>query len=141
MAYATKADLQQRLTDTKLVQLTDFGNTGSMDEARITEALNVASALVDSYVAGRYTLPLTVSDQVRDLTVELAVYKLHAARQAVPEQVRADHDRILSFLKDVGAGRASLDQSAKLQASELDAKTKDHDAKPDVFDTDKLDAY
>ena len=74
MAYATKADLQQRLTDTKLVQLTDFGNTGSMDEARITEALNVASALVDSYVAGRYTLPLTVSDQVRDLTVELAVY-------------------------------------------------------------------
>ena len=141
MAYATKQDLQKRLTDVKLVQLTDFAHSGAMDEARITAALHAAGSLIDSYVAGRYTLPLTVSDQVKDLSVDLAIYKLHAGRQFIPDTVKEDYNRALALLKDVSAGRASFDQPARRQASGQEVKTKDHASAPDVFDKDRLEGY
>ena len=141
MAYASKQDLQKRLSNAKLVQLTDFANAGSMDEARITEALNAATSLIDSYASDRYVLPLAVSDQVKDLAVGIAVYKLHAGRQMITESVKEDYNRGLALLKDVAAGRASLNQPAALQATELDVKTKDHDTERDVFDEKKLDAF
>ena len=141
MAYAVKADLQKRMPDTTLVQLTDFDNAGSMNDARITEALDAASAMVDSYAGGRYTLPLTASKQVMDLTLAIAVYKLHTLRPPAPEQVRQDYDDAVRLLRDVAAGKATLDQPSLTQTSEMDVKTKDHATDPDVFDKDELDGY
>ena len=138
MAYAVKADLQKRLDDAKLLQLTDFANAGSVDDTRITEALNAASSLVDSYTGGRYVLPLTVSDQVKDITLDIAIYKLHSGRQIDSDPVKEAYDQALRFLKDVSAGKASLNQSGKVQSTERDVKTRDHDADPEVFDDTKL---
>ena len=138
MPYAVKADLQKRMTDKTLVQLTDFPNAGSMDDARITEALDAASAKLDSYAGGRYTLPLVASDQVKDLTLVIAIYKLHALRPPAPDQVRLDYEDAIKFLKDVAAGKATLDQPTLTQTSELDVKKKDHDDDPDIFDEDRL---
>jgi len=148
MAYATKADLQQRITDAKLVQLTDFDNTGEIDDARISTALNLASATIDSYTSGRYTLPLVVSDQVKDICLTIAEFKLYEGRQliATPRGFEAHpvadaYDRAIGFLKDVAAGRASLDQPGKTQAAETEVKGPDRTAKPAVFGDDNMSGF
>ena len=144
MAYATKADLQKRITDARLVQLTDFDGSGEMDDTRITEALDLATSAIDSYTSGRYTLPLVGSNQVKDLCVTLAVHKLYEGRQlAPPEMVAKQQEDAMRLLRDVSGGKAALDQPAKTQATEMDVKTVDHTDpdKQDVFDPKKLEAY
>lgn len=142
MAYAAKADLQQRLAPEKLTQLTDFSGTGEADDARIDEALGAASAVIDSYAGGRYALPLAASDQVRDLALALAIHKLYEFRQReVPETVKAGKEAAMALLKDVAAGKATLDQPAKKQTVSSEAVKKDHTTEPDVFDDDRLDKF
>lgn len=138
MAYAIKADIQKRLDDQKLVQLTDFTNSGTMDDSRITEALDLATATIDSYAGGRYDLPLTASDQVKDLCVTIAIFKLYEGRQLVSEWAENAWTRAMKFLDDVRSGKASLDQPLKAQSTAMEATTKDHVEDPDVFDDNKL---
>lgn len=142
MAYAVKADVQKRITDAKLVQLTDFAATGAMDDAKITEALAHASGIVDSYTRGRYVLPLVASDQVKDLTVALAVYRLHSMRQLMNDQVAKDYEDAVRLLKDVSAGRAALDQPpTSVQATEMDVKKPDREDDPRTFEDSKMEGF
>ena len=141
MGYAVKADVQKRLTDAKLVQLTDFAATGAMDDAKITQALDDASAVVDSYTRGRYVLPLTVSDQVKNLAVDIAIFKLHEGRQLVNETVEKAYGRAVAFLKDVSRGTASLEQATKTQATEMDVKRPDREEDPRAFEDEHLEGF
>jgi len=142
MAYATKADIQKRVTNAQLVQLTDFDQGGEVDDEKITEALAKATGIIDSYAAGRYTLPLVVSDQVKDLCVVLAVYKLYEGR-GQQDVKKSEYDEAMRFLRDVSAAKAQLDQPGKKQASEMDVVKPDHtDAdEQEVFDDEKLEGF
>ena len=138
MAYTTIADIRKRITETKLTQLTDYKGLGSTDTDVVTAALNSASAIIDSYAGTRFSLPLTVSDQVKDLEVTIAIYKLHEGRQMVPEQVRQSYDDAIAFLKDVSAGRASLDQATKAQSGGGEVVTRDHATSPYKFGDENI---
>lgn len=142
MAYAVKADLQQRVTQKRLVELTDFDGSGELNDARITETLDMASAEIDSYASGRYSLPLAASNQVKDLCLRIAIYRLYANRQReMPEMVKNDRDDAIALLKDVAAGKASLDQPAAVQTAETDVMTRDHETDPEAFDENKLENF
>lgn len=141
MSYGAITDLQTRISDTKLKQLTDFADTGQSDQAKIQEALDYGAATIDSYSSGRYTLPLKVSKQIKDLEITIAIYKLYEGRQMVTEQVRQSYEDAILFLKDVSAGKASLDQPAFVQSAEGEVITKDHDDDPDAFDDLRLADY
>jgi len=125
----------------ELIELTDDLKTGEVDAALVTDICAEASGVVDSYCRGKYVLPLTVSEQVKGLALDIAVALLFQRRRRSNEDVNMVHDRAISFLKDVAAGRASLDQSGKVQASEMDVVTKDHTTDPDVFDDLKLEGF
>lgn len=141
MAYAVKADLQKLVTDAKLVQLTDFASTGAMDDAKITGALDEASSTIDSFTRGRYVLPLTVSDQVKQLTLDIALYRLHLRRQMMNDQVAKAYDDAVGLLKGVARGETSLDQPAKTQATELDVVKPDRADKPRVFEDSHFEGF
>lgn len=141
MSYVTGIDLRKRVSETKLTQLTDYRADGATDEAIIVAALSYASATIDSYAGGRYTLPLTVSEQVKDLCITLTIYKLHDGRQTMPDQVRRSYEDAIAFLKDVAKGQASLDQSALAQTAAGEPVTRDHDTDPYTFDTARLEAF
>lgn len=142
MSYTTITDLRKRISEAKLVQLTDFGNNQVTDTAVVTAALNSASAIIDSYCAARYSLPLAVSDQVKDLELVIGIYKLHEGRQLVPDQVRQSFEDAVAFLKDVSAGKASLDQATVPQTSGSgEVVTRDHDTSPYAFDSVRLDDW
>jgi phage gp36-like protein len=119
MAYATQADLVPlRLTAKDLTELTDDDNTGTICATTVTAALEEASGRVESYCRNRYVTPLQKSDDVKALTLDIAVYLLFSRRRetTVGDTVQQRFDQAISFLKDIAAAKASLDQpSTSLQ--------------------------
>jgi len=117
MAYATQADLLQRMTLVQLTQLTDDAKTGSPDGPTVAAALEEASGRVDSYCRSRYVTPLQQSDTVTTITRDVAVYLLWSRRpQQMSDTVRARYDDAMSLLKDVATGKAVLDQPVSAAA-------------------------
>ena len=120
MAYAAQSDIAPgRVTQRELVQLTcdDVTNTVNVDV--VNDKLAEASGMVDSYCRGRYVTPLQPSQMVTKCTVDIAVYLLFSRRRGglqPTELVRQNYEDAISFLKDVAACRASLDQPGTAQA-------------------------
>jgi phage gp36-like protein len=113
MAYAIQADLVPlRMTVKDLTELTDDDNTGEINTAIVTAALEEASGRVESYCRNRYITPLQQSDDVKALTLDIAVYLLFSRRRetGIGETVQQRFDQAIAFLKDIAAAKASLDQ-------------------------------
>ena len=121
MAYAAQSDLVPlRMTQAELTQLcldvpsgnpaTDAATVASVASA----ALEEASGKVDSYCRARYQTPLQVGDDVKGLTLDIAVYLLFSRRRnaKMTETIRTRYEDAVSFLKDIAAARAALDQPA-----------------------------
>ncbi len=141
MAYAVKADLADRLTDKQLVELTDFENAGVVVDSRITAAIDDASSKIDAYAGSRYTVPLAQSDQVKNLCLDLTVWRLNTNRNRPLSQPQLDaYEAAMKFLMDVSKGLATLDGqgAGETQTSEMDVVTRDHETDPEVFDDNKL---
>ncbi len=138
MSYITQSDIEKRLSLTKLIQLTDFEGGGAVDNDRVSDCISAAEGILDSYCGGRYTLPLTVTAQIKDAALSICIYKLHSLRQLAPEKVRMEYEDAIAYLKDVAAGRATLDQSAISQGISAEVVTRDHTTDPEAFDDLRL---
>lgn len=57
MAYCTRQDLEERLGTDQLRELTDFEQTGEVNEERVARAIEDATAEVDAYASLRYPVP------------------------------------------------------------------------------------
>jgi phage gp36-like protein len=113
MAYAQQSDLVPlRLTQKELTELTDDTGSGQINADIVTAALEEASGRVESYCRQRYVTPLQQSDDVKGLTLDIAIYLLFSRRRnARPnEQVRERFDDAIAFLREISTGKASLDQ-------------------------------
>lgn len=110
MTYATIDDLKTVVSARDLIQLTDLdGTAGAIVDAKLTNALQDASAEIDGYISKRVTLPL--ADPPRMLIVQcrdLAVYRLHSNAGRIPESVEKLREGAISYLKDVAAGKLSI---------------------------------
>jgi phage gp36-like protein len=121
MAYATKQDLVTRFGEAELVSLTDRTGSGHVDDAVVARALADAGAKIDSYLRGRYTLPLAVVP--RDLLApacDIARFQLYSDRPT--DTVRERFEDAIAWLKDVAAGRVNLttseaDEPARVETS------------------------
>ena len=140
MPYATQADLLNQITQTELVQLTDDTGAGSVDSAKVDAALNAASATIDAYAGARYTLPLQSSEKVKQLAVDLAIYELEKRRRRLRDATLAARDAALSFLRDLAARRAVLDQPAGASAQQTEADVKKTDQER-VFSDENLEGF
>lgn len=109
MPYATVADLQDRLGEARLVQLTDLQSPplGLVDQAVASKALDDAAAEIDGYLVGRYALPLaTVPQVLRVHALTLAHARLlgERASEIDRDEVKAARE----FLDRVAQGRINL---------------------------------
>lgn len=111
MAYCTITDLEARLEggmDT-LIELSDQATppTGALNTVVVNAAIDDAAAMIDSYLASRYTLPFaSVPRMLRKVNVDIALPILAGKR--AKEQMLDDRDAALKWLKDVAAGTASI---------------------------------
>jgi phage gp36-like protein len=118
MAYATQDDLvPMRITLGDLTELTADDDSEGPDESVVNAALATASATVDSYCAQRYQTPLQASNVITNLTADLALYDLASRRRDTKptETWTQRYQQAMALLKDISAGRASLDQPAAAQ--------------------------
>jgi phage gp36-like protein len=107
MTYATQAQMVTRFGEQELLQLTDLSNLGQIDVAVVSVALTDADAEINSYLAGRYNLPLTqVSAELVRLACDIARYRLFDVRAS--EAVKVRYDDAIKKLRDIGKGVASL---------------------------------
>lgn len=141
MPYAVKADLApRRIQLSTLNELTDDSNNAQGNDQVVTDVLAEASAQVDSYCRQKYKVPLQTSEQVKSLTIDIALYRLHQRRDRVTDSVRQAYEDAIQFLKDVAAGRAGLDQPTAAAAQTTSASVKATE-KEERFSDDNLKGF
>lgn len=109
MNYATTADMLQRFGEQELLQLTDAGRSGEIDETLLDLALIDATAEIDSYLATvRTTAPTTTFGILISVACDIARYRLYAGIGGQTDQVKERYDAAVRWLRDVAMGRAKL---------------------------------
>ena len=108
--YSTLDDLRKLVPEEVLVQLTDDEYLGTVNQARVDEAIAQADAEVDSYCGGRYSVPFsTVPEIAKKLSVDIAVYNLYSRTVMEMPAVRAERYRnAIRQLEAISKGIISL---------------------------------
>ncbi len=105
--YATQADLIRRFGSDRVLECSDRDNTGSIDAARVAGALVDASSEMDSFIAARYTLPMTqAAPMLASLCLDITWYRLQAER--ANEADTGMYDRAIKLLKQIADGSISI---------------------------------
>ncbi len=61
MSYCVLEDIYGAMEESDVIGYTDDAGTNTVDETRTTQAIDGAGALIDAYLAKRYTVPLARS--------------------------------------------------------------------------------
>ena len=113
MSYITQSDLIDELGEDRLVQLTDNARAGVIDESRVGRAIAYAVGTFDSYARTRYSIPVPVTEKVKSVCLDLAVFHLFRGRVSTDDgvyKVRRDaHNDAMRFLEALQKGTAALD--------------------------------
>ncbi len=120
MAYATRRELIDRLTDAVATSL-------SASDAVIDEALAGADGEVNSYLAGRYRVPVDAghtqaASLLRTATLNLAEWQLWTRRgREIPPRIQDARQASIGWLRDLAAGRAVLPAATTIAAATVNA--------------------
>lgn len=109
MTYATQAQLTDLYGAQRLIELTDRAEpaAGAIDTEVLSQALVDADALIDSYVAARYVVPVDPAPAVLTRkAAEIAYYNLHI--EAAPDAVRDSYRDAIKWLQAIASGNAVL---------------------------------
>lgn len=109
MTYAAAEDMQARFNHQDLVLLTEREDStpGEVDMAVLTQALEDATAEINAYLSGRYTLPLsTVPTALVRVCCDVARYFLSGDN--APEHIQTRYTDALKFLQAVNQGKVAL---------------------------------
>lgn len=110
--YATQADMAEVFGEVELITLTDRERIGVINTPRIDSALRRASSDIDSYIGGRYSLPLSpalVPDALTDRCCDIARYKLCGSGGVqVTEEIRLRYEDAIRYLEKITNGSIKL---------------------------------
>ncbi|MDP2548486.1 gp436 family protein [Oceanobacter sp. 4_MG-2023] len=107
--YATQSDISARYSQDQLLLLTDRDQDDSPDTDVVEQALQDATAEIDTYLAAKYQLPLPqVPAVLTRLCVDIAVYRLAADADMATDERRQRYDDAVSLLKRLATGAAAL---------------------------------
>lgn len=114
MAYSTKSDIQEILSDEDLIQLTDDSDpVDTVDDTKITSAIKRADNEINTFLRGKHDLPVTsaIALAVKDWSVSLAIYQLYRRRinLEIPDVLRDDIEDVRKKLGMVQAGTLLID--------------------------------
>ena len=117
MAYCTIEDIRKVLPETDLVQLTDDEGAGTIHPQRLEEAIAQADADIDSYLSGKYAVPLTpVPAVLKKLSADIAVYNLYSRRlEQIPETRAERYRNAVRMLEGIARGTISVGAAAPPQ--------------------------
>jgi phage gp36-like protein len=109
MAYCTLTDLKNQIPEETIIGLTDDEGAGIVNEARVTEAIAKADALIDSYCGQVATVPFTtISTVIKQHSITLAIYYLYTRRAVAPEIIKENYKDAIKHLGDISTGKAAI---------------------------------
>lgn len=141
MAYSALADLILRLNEDTIIQLTDDANTGSVNSDVVSEAIEDADGLMDTYLRVRYAVPVASPPAVLTrISSILAICHLYHRRQGPPEYWATRCKEARDLLEDIAAGEVVIDGISTAGASESPASL--HDNNPGrIFTRTKMEEF
>lgn len=111
MSYCSINDIQSVIANDDLVQLTNDTGGDSVDTTKIEDAISYVESIIDGYLRGRYSVPLTtVPDAIKYLAVDFVVYRLYSRRvnTEAPDNVLKKFYDVIKTLQDMQKGAFSL---------------------------------
>lgn len=108
MAYCDQSDLELAAGGVEaLIQLCDQDDSGILDVAKMTKAINYGQSIVDGYIQNVSQVPVASPDNALKLHAALvSVYWLKVwARSVTPEDTQHYREVVLAYLEARGAGR------------------------------------
>lgn len=107
MMYCTQQDLIDRGWEKELTQVTDKDRLNEMNAVAVEQAIEDASADIDSYLQGRYSLPLSVTvPNLNRIACDITRFYLHD--KVAPEQVKRRYEVAMRWLEQVAKGAIKL---------------------------------
>lgn len=107
MPYTTEQELIDRYGEDEILQLSDRDQSGSIDSDVVVKAITDADNEINSYLAARYTLPLTATAPVLVLvSSDVARYRLH--ENDATDEVAERYSIQRKFLEALASGKAVL---------------------------------
>ncbi|HEV7345776.1 MAG TPA: DUF1320 domain-containing protein [Devosia sp.] len=120
MTYCTQQDLVDRFGATKLVQLTDRVNkpATTINEVTVTERIADAVSLINSYLAKKYQLPLTVDlpPVLKTYAIDIAWFLLHGDAAGKDHPARMAFNDAKAWLKSVSQGEVVIEGAGEIIA-------------------------
>ncbi|WP_457650938.1 gp436 family protein [Profundibacter sp.] len=110
MAYTTLSKLTERFGERMLVALTDRGAvaTGTIDVAVVDSAIAGSDAMIDGYLGGRYSLPLSNTPRlIEELAEDITIWKLHVSEP--DPKIEKDYTAAIRTLDRIASGTIRLD--------------------------------
>ena len=124
MPYCTIDDIKDQIDEAILIQLTDDEGTGSVNETRVSAAIAKADGEIDSYLSGRYTVPLSpVPEIVEKFSVDISIWNLYARRSIVEEMREKRYNAAVKLLISINKGDATLGVDPEPSGGEQQIKT------------------
>lgn len=117
MTYCSLDDITSTITLDDVLQLTDDNGTGSVDTAKVDEAIAKADGLISAFIGGA-TLD-TVPELIRQISVELSIYHLYKRRFVanMPESIERGYTHAMDLLKQIQSGKLSIGVEATEQTA------------------------
>ncbi|MCH4576481.1 gp436 family protein [Achromobacter xylosoxidans] len=107
--YATTADMVRQFTRREVLALTDPEDTGEIDQEILGGALVAASAEIDTYLSGRYRLPLDpIPPHLVRICCDIARYVLTGDERRETEVINNRYKAAVRFLELVASGKVTL---------------------------------
>ena len=107
--YATVADLIEAYGEAEVVALTDRTGTGQVVESVATAALARAGDEADSYLAGRYAVPVApVPPVLAAMVCDIARYRLTGGEAQEADPITERYRLAVKWLERVASGAADL---------------------------------
>lgn len=143
MGYCTADDIRGLLPEEDLIQLTDDEGLGRVNTARVDEAIARAAAEADSYLGGRYAVPMDpVPEVVRHLAVDIAIHALYARRVREVPQVRGERYRAaVRHLGDIARGVGVIPGAGAADAPAEGAPETNVTGESQVFTRSTMEGY
>lgn len=110
--YASEQDLDAAWSRSLIDLLTIDETTTLRDGVKIAAVLDRADALIDSYLARRYEVPIQATESgvitLRRIAVDLAVGDLATSADRATEIIENRRKDAVAFLRDVASGKADI---------------------------------
>ncbi len=114
LRYITLAELVNEIPESLQGSMTDDApNSETSVDSILMQFGESAEETVESYLSGRYIIPLQAPDGTSPNSIKKAIfvivkYFLYGRRDQIDAGIQAQYDNVLRWFKDIGKGSANI---------------------------------